>query len=54
MSKIEAQTNSSMRMIIERLGGECERKEFNAYFKELPPEAIDLLDKILVMDPDKR
>lgn len=54
MSKIEKQTNSSMRMIIERLGGQCDRRDFNSYFNGLPADAIDLLDKILVMDPDKR
>jgi p38 MAP kinase len=54
LSKIEQQTGSSMRMIIERLGGQYERKDFQDYFRGLPVDAINLLDKILVMDPDKR
>ncbi|KAI6176185.1 Mitogen-activated protein kinase [Aphelenchoides bicaudatus] len=53
MSKIERQTNSSMRLIIEHFG-HFERKNFDNYFQSLPPEAIDLLDKILVLDPDQR
>lgn len=53
-TKIEQQTNSSMRLIIERLCPECQRKNFNDYFRGLPANAIDLLDKILVIDPDQR
>uniref|UniRef100_A0A915E9T9 Protein kinase domain-containing protein n=1 Tax=Ditylenchus dipsaci TaxID=166011 RepID=A0A915E9T9_9BILA len=40
MAKIEQQNSPAMRMVIERMGG--------------IKEAIDLLDKILVMDPDRR
>jgi serine/threonine protein kinase len=54
MDKIEQQTSSSIRLVIERLGGQSERKDFGVYFNGLPTEAIDLLDKMLVIDPDLR
>ncbi|CAD5227072.1 unnamed protein product [Bursaphelenchus xylophilus] len=54
MDKIETQNNSSMRMVVEALGGGCVRQDFRKYFAGLPEDAIDLLDKILVLDPDRR
>jgi|EndMetStandDraft_8_1072994.scaffolds.fasta_scaffold1201955_2 hypothetical protein len=42
-----------MRLIIEHFG-KFQRKNFAEYFQTLPAEAIDLLDKILVLDPDQR
>ncbi|CAD5221832.1 unnamed protein product [Bursaphelenchus okinawaensis] len=54
MEKIEAENNSSMRMVVESLGGGCVRQDFRQYFAGMPSDAIDLLDKILVLDPDSR
>jgi p38 MAP kinase len=58
MCKIEAQNSPAMRMVVERMGGVCERKKFHEHFHSLentiPDEAINLLDKILVLDPDRR
>ena len=31
-----------------------ERKDFKVYFKEASAAAVDLLEKLLEMDPDKR
>lgn len=54
MDKIEAQNNASMRMVVEDLGGGCRRRDFRQVFAGLPEDAIDLLDKILVLDPERR
>lgn len=42
-----------MRLIIEHFG-KANRKNFAEYFHGLPTDAIDLLDRILVLDPDQR
>lgn len=36
------------------MSGICERKSFKDYFLNCPEDAVDLLDKILVLDPDRR
>lgn len=36
------------------MGGICERKSFKDHFRNCPEDAVDLLDKILVLDPDRR
>lgn len=54
ITKIEQQNSPAMRMVIERMCGICLRKNFKEYFKNFPPEAVDLLDRILVLDPDRR
>lgn len=62
LTKIEEQNSPAMRMVVERMskderrGGPCGRKNFHECFKQfaIPEEAVDLLDKILVLDPDRR
>lgn len=54
MRKIEQQNSPAMRMVIERMGGVYARKSFFEYFRNCPEDAVDLLDRILVMDPDRR
>lgn len=56
MNKIECQNSPAMRMVIERMSGFCERKDFHQFFAftKCQPEAIDLLDRLLVLDPDRR
>lgn len=54
MIKIEQQNSPAMRMVIERMGGVFLRKNFKEYFKHFPADAVDLLDRILVLDPDRR
>ncbi|KAL3095599.1 hypothetical protein niasHT_024425 [Heterodera trifolii] len=54
MQKIEQQNSPAMRMVIERMGGFCERKDFRQVFAHCPEDAVDLLNKLLVMDPDRR
>uniref|UniRef100_A0A914DRJ1 mitogen-activated protein kinase n=1 Tax=Acrobeloides nanus TaxID=290746 RepID=A0A914DRJ1_9BILA len=62
MRKIEEQNSPAMRMVVERMskdekrdGLPCQRKNFTSVFAHIiPDDAIDLLDKILVLDPDRR
>jgi p38 MAP kinase len=62
MRKIEEQNSPAMRMVVERMskdekrdGLPCQRKHFASVFAHIiPDDAIDLLDKILVLDPDRR
>jgi hypothetical protein len=54
VNKIEQQNSPAMRMVIERMSGTGDRKNFFRVFAESPRDAVDLLDKLLVLDPDKR
>jgi hypothetical protein len=54
MNKIEQQNSPAMRMVIERMSGLCERKCFQRVFAQCSADAVDLLDRLLVLDPDRR
>lgn len=61
MHKIESQNSPAMRMVVERMskdekrgGLPCQRKNFKREFPTIPEDAVDMLDKILVLDPDRR
>lgn len=51
--KIEQNNSPHMRKVIERYE-KYPRVDFNKYFRKAPPHFIDFLDKILVLDPEKR
>jgi len=53
--KIEQTTSPAMRMVIQRLGEGCSHRcNFPLAFPHCPPDAVDLLDRLLVLDPDRR
>ncbi|KAI1714599.1 protein kinase domain-containing protein [Ditylenchus destructor] len=55
MDKVEQQNSPAMRMVMERMGGYAQRKNFREFFRQpIPDDAVDLLNKILMLDPDKR
>jgi serine/threonine protein kinase len=54
LGKIEAQNSAAMRSVVERMGDGRARQDFRKYFRGQPDGAIDLLDKFLVLDPDRR
>lgn len=54
MRKIEEQNSPAMRMVVERMGGNRQRANFGEFFRGVPADAVDLLDKLLVLDPDRR
>jgi hypothetical protein len=54
MAKVESQNSPEMRTVIDRLSGNRPRRPFTAVFPEASPAAVDLLDQILVLDPDRR
>lgn len=54
LDKIEAQNSSAMRSVVERMGEGRIRQDFRKNFRGQPDDAIDLLDKFLVLDPDRR
>lgn len=52
--KIVEKNSPKMQLVIERISGAFLRTNFKQYFKKFPINAINLLDLILVLDPDKR
>ncbi|KAI6181181.1 Mitogen-activated protein kinase [Aphelenchoides besseyi] len=55
LRKIEQQTNnSSMGLVMQRMAGQHDRRDFHQFFEGLPKDAIDLIDRLLVLDPDRR
>ncbi|KAI6207072.1 Mitogen-activated protein kinase [Aphelenchoides besseyi] len=55
LRKIEQQTNnSSMGLVMQRMAGQHNRRDFHQFFEGLPKDAIDLIDRLLVLDPDRR
>lgn len=54
LDKIEAQNSAAMRSVVERVGEGRTRQDFKKFFAGQPNDAIDLLDKFLVLDPDRR
>jgi p38 MAP kinase len=54
LGKIEAHNSAAMRSVVERMGDGRARQDFRKYFRGQPDGAIDLLDKFLVLDPDRR
>lgn len=62
LKKIEEQNSPAMRLVVERMskreetGSPCVRRNFHEVFAQfnIPIEAVDLLDHILVLDPDRR
>lgn len=54
LGKIETQNSTAMRSVVERMGDGAERKDFREVFQGYPMDAVDLLDRLLVLDPDRR
>ncbi|KAI6234577.1 CMGC/MAPK/P38 protein kinase [Aphelenchoides fujianensis] len=55
LDKIEKQTNNtSMRLVMQRMAGQCARRDFKEYFKGISADAVDLIDRLLVLDSDRR
>uniref|UniRef100_A0A7E4V1E8 Protein kinase domain-containing protein n=1 Tax=Panagrellus redivivus TaxID=6233 RepID=A0A7E4V1E8_PANRE len=56
LHKIETQNSKVIRHLVEHKFGKGERKNFKEFFQSpvATPDAIDFLDKLLVLDPDRR
>ncbi|KAE9553777.1 hypothetical protein FO519_002998 [Halicephalobus sp. NKZ332] len=54
LGKIETNNSPAMRSVVERMGEGAQRQDFKVFFKECSEDAVDLLDKLLILDPDKR
>ena len=54
LGKIETNNSPAMRSVVERMGEGAQRQDFKVFFKDCSEDAVDLLDKLLVLDPDKR
>jgi len=53
MAKIESKNQASMRLVIESMGIHP-RKNFQEHFGAYGDDVADFLDRILVLDPDRR